>query len=125
MNAMYKAQAAYRAAAEPIRTPRGTEYEAFARITGQLRIASAQGTAGFPALARAIHDNRRLWTILATDAAGSENMLPADVRSRILYLAEFTRQYSGRILRSGASVEPLVEINTAIMDGLRDRSGPK
>lgn len=124
MNAMHQAQAAYSAAAQPIRTPRGAEYETFARITGRLRAARARDTAGFAALARAIHDNRRLWTILAADAAGPGNQLPADLRARILYLAEFTRLHSGKVLREDAPLDPLIEINVAVMNGLRDRSAP-
>nr|WP_111734723.1 flagellar biosynthesis regulator FlaF [Roseovarius amoyensis] len=122
MNAMQQAQAAYRTAANPIRTPRGAEYDAFARITGRLRAVS-RSPAGFRDIAAAIHDNRRLWTILATDAVGDGNLLPPELRARILYLAEFTRVHSGRVLRAGAAVEPLIEINTAVMRGLAGRDG--
>lgn len=122
MNAMQQAQAAYRTAAHPIRTPRGAEFDAFARITSRLKAANSQGPMQFGELARAIHDNRRLWTILATDVAGADNQLPKELRARILYLAEFTRLHSGQVLRAGASAQPLIEINTAIMRGLRDRS---
>ncbi len=122
---MQQAQAAYRTAAHPIRTPRGAEYEAFARITSRLKAIAGETTKGssrFRELAAAIHDNRRLWTILAADAAGTDNLLPKELRARILYLAEFTRQHSGRVLREGAPARPLIEINTAVMRGLRDRS---
>ncbi len=121
MNATQIAQAAYGTSAQPIRTPRGTEYEAFVRITSRLKAAGTRAPAGFRDLARAIHDNRRLWTILAADAADDDNLLPKEVRARILYLAEFTRLHSGKVLREAASTEPLVEINLAIMRGLHDR----
>ncbi|GAB4295450.1 MAG: flagellar biosynthesis regulator FlaF [Roseovarius sp.] len=121
MTAMQQAQASYRAAAEPIRTPRGAEYEAFARITSRLK-AAARPPVRFAELAGAIHDNRRLWTILAADASGEGNRLPADLRARILYLAEFTRVHSARVLRARAEVGPLIEINAAIMRGLSDRA---
>jgi len=121
MNAMQQAQAGYATAAQPIRTPRGAEYEAFARITSRMKSAAAAAPARFRDLAGAIQDNRRLWTLLAADAADQENLLPAELRTRILYLAEFTRQHSGKVLRAGATAQPLIEINTAIMRGLRDR----
>lgn len=121
MNAMQQAQAGYRTAAHPIRTPRGAEYEAFAHITSRMKTASDGLPARFRELAAAIHDNRRLWTILAADAADRDNPLPKELRARILYLTEFTRQHSARVLRSGAPVRPLIEINSAIMRGLRDR----
>ena len=121
MNAMQMAQAAYGPAAQPTRTPRGVEYEAFARVTSRLKAVSGNAPARFRELAAAIHDNRRLWTLLAADAADDENMLPKELRARILYLAEFTRLHSGKVLRSAASAEVLVEINMTIMRGLHDR----
>lgn len=119
---MQQAQAAYSTAATPIRTPRSAEYEAFARITSRLKAADA-ANGQFRDMAGAIQDNRRLWAILAADAAGNDNSLPKDLRARILYLAEFTRQHSGKVLRAGAKAAPLVEINTAIMRGLRAGAG--
>lgn len=115
---MQQAQAAYSTAATPIRTPRSAEYEAFARITSRLKAADAAPDR-FRDMASAIQDNRRLWSILAADAAGEENSLPKELRARILYLAEFTRQHSGKVLRARAKAAPLIEINTAVMRGLR------
>ena len=98
------------------------EYDTIARITRGLKTA-AEKQAGMAALAAAIHDNRRLWTVLAADVATESNPLPRELRARILYLAEFTRVHSSEVLRNGASVEPLVEVNTAVMRGLADRGG--
>ena len=116
MNAILNAQNAYRRDAQPIRTHRGTEYEAFVHVTGHLK---SSATLGFAELAAAIHDNRKLWTILAADVATPDNALPDDLRARILYLAEFTRIHSSQVLSSRASPEPLIDVNTAIMRGLR------
>lgn len=122
MNAIQKARNAYSTEAQAIKTPRSTEYDAFARVTQALKSAMAQGPAGFPALAGAIHRNRSLWTVLAADVADSANGLPADLRARIVYLAEFTSQHSSKVLSAGASAAPLIEINTAVMAGLRDQA---
>lgn len=122
MDATQQAQAAYRTAAHPVRTPRGAEYDAFARITSRLK-AAAKPPSRFHDLAAAIHDNRRLWAILASDAAGDGNLLPPGLRARILYLAEFTRLHSGKVLRDGAPAGPLIDINTAVMRGLGGRDG--
>lgn len=119
MNAQNLARRAYTNRSAPIRTPRGTEYEVFANISHRLKAAALKGKFGFPALAEAIHDNRKLWTILAVDVADKDNGLPRDLRARIFYLAEFTQTHSREVLRNGASVAPLLEINAAIMRGLR------
>lgn len=122
MNALHLAKTAYAANQTPIRTDRGTEYEIFAAITHRLKSAADNGRAGFAALAQAVHENRRLWTILAADVAETGNGLPQDLRARIFYLAEFTSQYSSKVLSEGADAQVLVEINTAIMRGLRQKA---
>lgn len=120
MTASTLAMRAYGDTATPIRTPRGTEYDVFARITHRLIAAARKGKSDFPAVAKAIHDNRRLWTTLAADVSDDDNTLPKDLRARIFYLAEFTQLHSRKVLRDGASIAPLVEINAAIMRGLRN-----
>ncbi len=97
MNAQNLARQAYTNQAAPIRTTRGTEYEVFAKITHRLNAAARKGKMGFPALASAIHDNRKLWTMLAADVADDDNGLPNDLRARIFYLAEFTPGHSRQV----------------------------
>lgn len=120
MNALDKAQSAYRSTVQPTRTNRGIEYDVFARVTHRLKDAAAGGSARTKDLISAVHDNRRLWTLLAADIAGEGNALPQELRARILYLSEFTRTYSSRVL-NGASVDPLIDVNTAVMRGLEER----
>lgn len=119
MNSQTLARSAYAQTRTPIRTERGTEYELFARVTHKMRSAAAKGKTGFAALAEAIHHNRQLWTMLAADVADRNNALPKDMRARIFYLAEFTEAHSRRVLTKGASIAPLVDINAAMMRGLR------
>lgn len=112
------AERGYQGQTTATRTPRGIEYEAFARITRRMAAAARKGKAGFAELAGAIYDNRRLWTILAADVADADNALPQDLRARIFYLAEFTDQHSNKVLARKATVAALIDINAAIMRGL-------
>ena len=123
MNALHQAQSAYRNHDQPIRTSRGIEYEAFARITHRLKEA-ASDPPKISDLASAIHDNRRLWSILASDVVDEANALPQELRARIFYLSEFARTYSSRVL-NGASPAPLIDINMAVMRGLRQGQAAK
>lgn len=118
------AKTAYAAPNQPTRTPRDTEYEAFARVTRRLKQASHPDAHDFPRLAKAVHDNRQLWNVLAADVALPENPLPGDLRARLRYLATFTRQHSQKVLQRKASVDILIEINTSIMRGLRCEGKP-
>ncbi len=121
MNAFNMAKTAYSNSSTPIRTPRSTEYDAFAQITHRLKSASQSGN--FPALATALHENNKLWTLLAADVSDKDNALPESLRGRIFYLYEFTTQHSRKVLRKEAAVDVLVDINTAIMRGLRSKAG--
>jgi flagellar protein FlaF len=121
VNALLTARRAYAQSEGPVSTPRGVEYEAFARITRQLKSAASAGSVR--QLAPALHDNRRLWTILASDVADPDNPLPSELRARIFYLAEFTQQHSREVLRGKASADALVEINLSVMRGLRHTEG--
>ena len=121
MYAAAQAKTAYNSSSRaPLRTSRGTEYEAFAKVTHQLRRA---GALSFSHLAEALHENRRLWTLLAADVADAGNGLPNELRARLFYLAEFTADHSRKVLSDGADVEVLIEVNTAIMKGLRQTEG--
>lgn len=118
MTAQHLAQSAYSNARRgAVRTPRTTEYELFSRITSQLKSAAAD-TAKFPALAAALHANRRLWTTLAADVAEPDNGLPEQLRAQLFYLAQFTREHTSKVLAGRETADALVEVNTAIMRGL-------
>lgn len=106
-------------AAAPVRTERGTEYAIFARVTHGMKALDESDRASFPALARAVTDNQRLWATLAEDLMSEQNLLPVSLRGQLIGLAEFVRRHSHAVLGGRASVEPLIDINTAIMKGLR------
>jgi len=119
VNASLRAQNAYRHQMQAAKTTRDTEYDAFARVTSRIKLAATKGKSGYNELVDALHENRRLWTVLAADVASKSNALSPDLRARIFYLSEFTQKHSSLILRKKASVRPLLEINIAIMRGLR------
>ena len=125
MNAILRAQNAYGLSNGTVRTARGTEYEAVARITQKLKSAAEAQPADMAALAAAISENRELWTLFATEVADNDNPLPQSLRARIFYLAEFTDAHSRKVLAREASAAALVEINTAVMRGLRDAGTTK
>ncbi|MCZ4352909.1 flagellar biosynthesis regulator FlaF [Roseovarius aestuarii] len=118
MNATRMAQNAYGNDSQPTKTSRDIEYDVFARITRRLKDADTRRSTEMTELAAAVYDNRRLWIILVTDVVDKANPLPAELKARIMYLAEFTETYSRDVLHNNAPVAPLIDINTAIMAGL-------
>lgn len=117
MNVYAQAQRAYAPTLAPTKTARSTEYEVIARISHRMKRAIQ--TDNFIALAEALHENNKLWTTLAVDVAHPENLLPDELRAQILYLAEFTLQHSSKVLRKTENAVPLLEINAAILKGLK------
>jgi len=113
------AQRAYAQSDNPTRTPRDTEYEAISKITHRLKVAATRKAADFTGFVQALHENRRLWSVLAAGVADKQNALPSELRARIFYLSEFTEHHSSLILGGDASVEPLLEVNMAVLRGLR------
>ena len=124
MNALDQARSAYAATAAPIRTDRANEFDAFSRVTYDLRTAWDRRDTEYPALVAAIDRNRRLWSVLATGVADQANALPRDLRARLFYLAEFTMSHSRDVLRGRGDVGPLIDVNIAVMRGLRSGDRP-
>ncbi len=110
------AYSSYSAAAS---TQRGAEYETLGRITRSIRDSTRSG-ASFSSLAAALHENRRLWTILALDVSNDENPLPLELKKKIFILNSFVQKHTRRVLLHEASVAILLEINVSIMKGLRE-----
>ena len=109
----------------PTRSLRSVEYDLLAQVTQRLRTAWATREADFPALARAVADNTKLWSTLASDVALPGNSLPAALRARLFYLYEFSAKHGRAVLDGKASVEVLADINMAVMRGLRGDGGTK
>ena len=103
--------------AQTIRTERDTEYDVISRVTRMLRQAAPDCRS--PDATMAIHKNNELWTILASDLAHPGNNLPDEVKAGLLSLAGFALRHGQAVLGGGGSMQPLVDINLAVMRGLR------
>jgi flagellar protein FlaF len=117
VTALYMARTAYATPGTPARSPRRIEYDLFAQVTQRLK--AAQSADNFANLTAALYDNEKMWLVLATDVAEPGNGLPESLRARLFYLYEFTAQHSRKVREGTASAEVLIDINTAIMRGLR------
>jgi flagellar biosynthesis activator protein FlaF len=123
---MTYAQTAHRTYARadaPMRSTRSIEYDILARTTKALTFAAQRKHQDFAGLVTALHDNQRLWSTFAADVADDDNGLPQALRARLFYLFQFTVAHSRTILDGNGSVDVLVDINTAVMRGLRGDVG--
>ena len=124
MSLTQRAHATYSTATAPIRTNRSIEYEVISKTSHRLRNAAKERDKNFSEFAEALSENRQLWTLLATDVAKSENSLPKELKARLFWLAEFTEAESRKLLRSSGDVDILIEINAAVLHGLRGQDTP-
>jgi flagellar protein FlaF len=99
--------------------PRATEYRIFGKITGALIDAQKSGAKAGP-LAEALDWNKRLWRTLANDCLDDRNQLPKEVRANIVSLSLWVAKYSKKVSREGAPLDPLIQVNRTIMQGLQD-----
>lgn len=119
---MINARNAYGIGNAQMKTDSQVEYEAFVRITRNLENAQQNMKGDFARFAEALYQNRKLWSILAVDVASPDNKLPADLRARIFYLAEFTEAHTRKVLNREDSADVLLDINKSIMRGLNPSS---
>ena len=109
---------AYRATQAATEDPRVTEYRLFGQVTGALITAQRAGTTGGP-LAEAVDWNRKVWRTLAAECLDERNQLPQALRANIVSLSLWVTKYSKEVTRQGAPLDPLIDINRTIMQGLQ------
>jgi flagellar protein FlaF len=109
---------AYKNAQVNTENPRSTEYRLFGQVTGALIDAQKKNACGGP-LAEAIDWNRKLWRVLATDCLDDRNQLPKEVRAQIVSLSLWVSKYSKQVQRNRAPLDPLINVNRTIMQGLQ------
>jgi flagellar protein FlaF len=109
---------AYQKAAERAETPRETEYRLFGEVTRSL-MSAADAAADQHAKMVALDWNRRLWTTLASDCSRTENGLPVGVRAQIISLSLWVNRHTSAVMRKEESIQPLIDVNRSIMEGLR------
>ena len=113
---------AYQTALLATEPPRATEYRLFGQVTGALMDAKSSNAHG-TTLVEAIDWNRRMWRTLAADCMDDRNSLTQDVRAKIISLSLWVSKYSRRVTREKAPIDPLIEINRTIMQGLEAKVG--
>jgi flagellar protein FlaF len=98
--------------------PRSTEYRLFGQVTGALIDVQKTGRDG-GTLIEVIDWNKKLWRTLAADCMDDRNQLPNDIRAKIVSLSLWIAKYSRQVTRNGASLDPLIEVNRNMMQGLK------
>lgn len=117
MHASSHAAAAYQQSAQSVGAPQTLEMQAFQRVNAALRAGAAPDAAP-GALARAVHMNNRLWSVLAVDLADDGNKLPEQLRAQLLGLAVFSIRHGERVIEGAEEPQALLDVNAAVVGGL-------
>ncbi|ACI97653.1 flagellar protein FlaF, putative [Rhodospirillum centenum SW] len=108
--------AAYRQSMRDTVSPRQLEHRVFSQVTAELEVCTRQPDAF--ATIRAVDRNRRLWGALVTDLAQPDNLLPDALKAGLISLGLWVNRYSSEVLTEGRPLNPLIEVNRTVMQGL-------
>lgn len=109
---------AYQQAATRAENPRDMEYRLFAQVTRALIEAAALDRTEIAKRVDALDWNRRMWAVLGADCADSGNQLPPQLRASFISLSIWVNKHTSLVIRNKEEIEPLIEINRMIMQGL-------
>jgi len=123
VTSMHHARTAYARPQTSLRSQRNLEYDLLARAAQRLQSGWENRKKDFVPLAAAVNENNILWSTLAADVADGGNGLPQALRARLFYLYQFSEAHGRKVLSGTASVDVLVDINMAVMRGLRGETG--
>lgn len=98
------------------------EYALFLQITDALERVVDPETRSLESWADAVYRNQQLWIIIATDLLLPGNALPDEMKRSLLYLSEFVRQTSMKIMAGEESIPDLIEVNKTVMAGLASQT---
>ena len=107
----------YQATQAIIEGPRQTEYRLFALVTRSLMDAEDKEHSD-KQFYGAVDWNRRLWSTLQFDLAAEDNLLPDELKAKLLSLAIWVDKHSSLAMKGKARIAPLISVNRSIMEGL-------
>ena len=110
--------AAYQTAQRRAETPREIEYRLFGQVTHALMSVQALPFNEVAKRMDAIDWNRRVWSFMAGDCISQDNSLPDQLRASIVSISLWVGRYSSEVMQRNADIEPLIDINRTIMQGL-------
>lgn len=109
---------AYQQAATRAENPRDMEYRLFAQVTRALMDAASLDRTEVAKRVDALDWNRRMWATLAADCSSPKNGLPPALRASFISLSIWVSKHTTLVIRNQEEIEPLIEINRMIMQGL-------
>jgi len=99
-------------------TPRETEALAFGLCNDRMAKADTPR-----ARVEALHKTHQLWSLLVRDLESPGNALPATLKQQLMSLGMWAMFYSTRAIAADLPMQPLINVNRNMIDGLRMQPG--
>ncbi len=113
---------AYQQAAARTENSRDAEYRLFGQVTRALLQAADKPPEDVNGRMDALDWNRRLWSALASDCSDPQNVLPETLRAQIISLSLWVSRHTSAVIRREEEIDPLIDINRIMMQGLSGQS---
>lgn len=106
-------------------TSREREAALLTKAALQMQHVKDAGDTNSGQLYRALHYNRKLWTIFVTAVAQEDNPLPQEIKNNIASLGVFIFKHTMDTLSSQETdkLNTLITINREVAAGLREQAG--
>ena len=122
---------AYKKTIKNTEQPRDIERRILSQVTSDLEAvkasiddidASERKSAITPDVRKALWDNQKLWITVKADLMAPENQLAPSLKADLISLAHWIDKQTSEILKGEGTVEPLIEVNRNIINGLSGRA---
>jgi flagellar biosynthesis activator protein FlaF len=122
---------AYKKTIKNTESPRDIERRILSQVTSDLEAirdsvdgveADDRKSAITPSIRKALWDNQKLWITVKADLMSPENQLTPEVKADLISLAHWIDKQTSEILNGEGTVEPLIEVNRNIINGLSGRA---
>jgi flagellar biosynthesis regulator FlaF len=100
-------------------TPQETEIIAFGLCNDRLSKADGPRTR-----IEALYKTYQLWSLLVNDLSLPGNALPHDLKQQLVSIGLWAKVYSNRAVTGDLPVQPLIDVNCNMIEGLRAQPAP-
>lgn len=123
MTDMHAARRGYGQVKRQMSSDKHIEIELFSTVTARLNTHKNSNDDSdlrlSPDMARDLLENAKLWQILMLDLLSADNQLDMSLKNSLISLAEFTQSHTQKVFRGDGTIDVLIDVNTAILNGLK------
>jgi flagellar protein FlaF len=119
----FNAKSVYGITGRAIGSDRDVEVQVFQTAISKLRPYSGPDFKLTSEAAAVLSENLKLWDLLTVDLVHPDNQLDTELVAQLIGLARFVRFHTHGLYAGTGTVDVLLDINIAVMQGLLGRPG--